>query len=77
MPIRTETLRLPEIDDDTLFSHLKSTANRILSETNGKVWTDEEIKYMIHVYGANLQSINARFARPESLIGATNILRYI
>jgi hypothetical protein len=71
MPIRT--LRLPEIEDDKLFEHLKSKANPIRSENNYKVWSDDEIKYMIHVYGANPQYINMLFVSKDSPTGFTDI----
>lgn len=69
MPIRTETLRLPEISNEKLFEHLKSKANPLRAEKNLKLWTDEEIKYMIHIYGANLQYIKSKFNRPGPLNG--------
>jgi hypothetical protein len=72
MPIRTETFRLPEITDEDLFNHLKLKANPLRVNNNWVPWTDEEIAYMIHVYGANLKSINNLFAYPDSPTSRVN-----
>jgi hypothetical protein len=69
MPIRKTSFRLPEISDDVLFEHLKSKANPIRLVRNWKPWTDEDIKYMIRTYGANLTLINKFFTYTESPIG--------
>ncbi len=71
MPICTRTFRLPEISDETLFGHLKSNANPLRSENKWKSWSDDELNYMIRVYGANLMAINSLFAYPDSPIGIT------
>jgi hypothetical protein len=45
---------------------LKLKANPLRVNKNWVPWTDEEIAFMIRVYGANLKSINSLFAYPDS-----------